>query len=202
MLIELSPYTLQIIVISETDAADERTEGRLVFLIAGDGEGSHAPSVEGMVHGDDLVIIFSVLQPRVLAGRLNCALDSLGAAVGKEYPAHAAHAHQLVSCLCGRLIVIQVGGMHQLIDLSLQRLIVARVMITQGLYRDTCREVQIFFAVGVVEIDTVAVIQYHLIPVVGVKHALFRLFDNRLFIFHHNNFPLPRPGWQYRFPCW
>ena len=61
MLVELSLYAIQIVVIGEADAADQRKEGCLLFFIAGDGEGSHAPSVEGMVHGNDFVIIFSVL---------------------------------------------------------------------------------------------------------------------------------------------
>ena len=126
-------------------------------------------------------------------GLLNEGIDSLRASDVEDIKARG---------LCCRLIVIQIGSMHQFINLAFQRLVVARIMIAQGLYRDACGEVQVFIAVCVVEIDAVAVIQHHLIPVVGVKHALFRLFDNRLFIFHHNNFPLLRPEWRYRFHDW
>ena len=200
MLIELSLYTLLIVVISETDAADERTEGRLVFLIAGDGEGSHAPSVEGMIHGNDLVILFAILQPRVFAGRLNCALDSLGATVGEEYPAHAAHAHQLVGCLCGRLIVIQVGGMHQLVDLGFQCFVIARIMISQGIYSDTCRKIQIFLSFGIIEVTALAFFKNYRKTVICMKNTGFRFFH--LFIHAHCNIsPHHLLKLQYQYLC-
>ena len=78
--------------------------------------------------------------------------------------------------------------MNELVNLLLQGIVVAFVMISQSKHRNAGNKVQVFFSVIVVQINTVALVQYNLVTVVGVKQFAFRLVDIFLHrqIFCHN----------------
>ena len=92
--------------------------------------------------------------------------------------------------------------MQKLIHLGLQGFVIAGIMIAQGLYGAPCGKIQVLLSLCVIEIHALSVIQYNLIAVIGMEHALLCFFDNSLFIFLHNTVPLPRPEWRFRFLCW
>ena len=112
-------HALQIIQIRKPDISDHGLKGLSVLGISRHGKGSHCSAVEGTVHGNDLMIRGSVLQIRVLSGRLDSPLDGLRPGIGEKNPVHAGKLLELFCRVYGRDIVIIVRGMDQLIDLRL-----------------------------------------------------------------------------------
>lgn len=84
--VDLCFHTLQIIILCEPDARHQRTEGNLVLLIPGHGQGSDAPPMKRMIHGNDLIPLFAVFLISIFSCRLQGTLDGLGTAVGEENP--------------------------------------------------------------------------------------------------------------------
>ena len=132
------------------------------------GKRAEGTAVEGMLHGNDLMIRASVLQICIFPGRLQSAFNGLRAAVGKENPVHAGNLFHFHSRFHSRHIVIIIGGMDNFIDLCLQRVVILPVVIAQGKNSDAGAEMQVFFTFHIIQVNAVALIQNHLIPVVGM----------------------------------
>ena len=105
---DLGFYTFQIIKIRKFHAADQWLKGFPVMSGPGNRKSSHAPSVEGMVHGNDLISLPVILRAGVFPGSLQRSLYGFCTAVCKKRPAHAAGFYKLFSCLAHRLIIIKV----------------------------------------------------------------------------------------------
>ena len=58
--------------------------------------------------------------------------------------------------------------MDHFVDLCLQRIVVLRVVVAQREYRDSRHKVQVTLSIHIIEIHAVAVIQHHLVPVIGM----------------------------------
>ena len=78
-------HALKVVEVGKLHAAHQRLERILVMRVSGYGQGSDGPSVEGLVHGYDLVIVRTVLQEGVLSGCLDRTLNRLRAGVGEKH---------------------------------------------------------------------------------------------------------------------
>ena len=67
--------------------------------------------------------------------------------------------------------------MDHFIDLILQRLIVCLIIVSQGKYSDSCRKVQIFFAIYVIQMNTVSFVQNDLEAILGRQNDFFCPID-------------------------
>lgn len=76
------------------------------------GKGAHAPSVEGMLHGNNFMICRSILFKGILTSHLNGPFNSFRTAVGKENPFKATGFNQLMRRIGHRLRIIKIGNMH------------------------------------------------------------------------------------------
>ncbi len=85
LIVDESLHAFKIIHLCKTYISDPRFKGLSVFGVARNGQSTHGASVEGMLHGDYLMIRGTVLQKSILAGRFDGAFHSLGSAVGKEH---------------------------------------------------------------------------------------------------------------------
>ena len=199
-LCDLGFHTVQIVKISELHPADQRLEGFPVVFVSRNRKGSHASAVEGMIHGDDLIPLLFPLCISIFSGGFQGALNGLRTAVGKKRLAHAAGFHQFFSGLAHGLVVIQIRDVKEFVDLGFQRLIISRIMISQGVYGDSRREIQIFFSFRIVKPASLPVIQNHGKAVIGMENAFLRLLH--LFIHVHCNiFRRPLLRLPFRFLC-
>ena len=132
------------------------------------GKCAEGPSVEGMVHGNDFMIRFSVLKKSIFAGRLQSAFHCLRAAVGKKDTIHAGDLFQLHRRFHCRNIIIIIGSVDHLVYLAFQSIVVFPVIITQREYGDSGTKIQIFFPFDVCKVNAVAFIQNHLVAVIGM----------------------------------
>ena len=140
--------------------------------------------MEGILHGDDLVASPAILEKCVLHSGLECTLDGLCAAVGKEDTIHTGRLFHPGCRIDRGLIVKIVGGVQDLVDLGLESIIIGLIAVSQGKNSDAGHEVQILFAVYIIEVHSLAVIQDDLIAVIGVEQVFLRLLDHCLhFIF-------------------
>ena len=106
--------------------------------------------MEGMLHGNDFMIRTPVPEPCILSCSFNRALDCLRSGVCEKYLAHAAGLRYFSRCLRHRNIVVQIGGMNNMVDLVLQCVIVFPVSVSQAENSDACRKIQIFFPIRVI----------------------------------------------------
>ena len=77
------------------------------------------------------------------------------------------------TCINDRLIVIQVGNVHQFVDLGFQCFVIARVMIPQCIYSDTCCKIQIFLSFGIIEVAALAFFKNYRKTVICMKNTGF-----------------------------
>ena len=169
---------VQVIETRELNVAGHLAEGLAVMGIARDRQGPVGPAVEGILHGDDLVAPAPVLEEGVLHGGLESSLDRLRAAVGKEDPVHAGGLLHPGRRPDRGLIVEIVGCVQNLVDLGLEGIIVGPVAVAQGKDGDPGHEVQVFFAVHIIEIHALAPVQDDLVAVIGVEQVLLGLLDH------------------------
>ena len=152
--------------------------------------------MEGVIHGNDLMVGTAILQIRIFSGSLNGTFHCFRTGIGEKDTIHAGYFFDLTSRLDGRHVVIIIGGVDHLVDLCFQRIVVCLVLIAQGKYSDSRYEIQIFFPIGVIQMYAFALIQNDLIPVIGMQQVFFRLcniFFHSVahFIFPpHNLFPM------------
>ena len=67
--------------------------------------------------------------------------------------------------------------MDHFVDLCLQRVIVFPVVVAQRENRDSRHKVQVTLSIHIIEIHAIAVIQHHLVPVIGMQEGSLRLID-------------------------
>ena len=123
--------------------------------------------MERMVHRDDLMIVGAVFQVSVFSCYFDRTLDGLGSAVCEKHFGKSGCFYQFLCCFHHWYIVIQVGGMDHFIDLILQCLIVCLIIVSQGKYSDSCCKVQIFFAIYIIQMNTVSFVQNDLETIIG-----------------------------------
>ena len=163
--------------------ADHGLKGLPILGGARHRQGSHGPAVEGMVHGDNFMVVSAVFQVRIFPGRLHRPLHRLRPGVGEKYPVHAGDLPQLSGRIYSGHIVIIIGCMDQLVNLRFQRVIVIPVIIPKSEHCNTCGEVKIFFSLHIVEVHPVPPVQHNLKTVVGVKQHPLRLLN--IFLHFH-----------------
>ena len=137
--------------------------------------------MEGVIHGNDLMVGTAILQIRIFSGSLNGTFHCFRTGIGEKDTIHAGYFFDLTSRLDGRHVVIIIGGVDHLVDLRFQRIVVCLVLIAQGKYSDSRYEIQIFFPIGVIQMYAFALIQNDLITVIGMQQVFFRLCN----IFFH-----------------
>ena len=194
-------YALQVVEIRKPDSSDQRTERILIMGISCHRKRAHTPSMERVVHGNDLMVTVSVPQVGIFSRRFQRPFDGFRSAVCKEYLIHPAGFHHFFCCICHRLVVVQIGGVDQPVDLIFQGLIVRFISISQSKHCDSRREIQIFLSLHIIQPDSFSVVQNHRITVIGVQHIIFRFFHD-LICFHDRISPRFHPGSRFRFPCW
>ena len=67
--------------------------------------------------------------------------------------------------------------MGQLVNLILQRLRIFLMAVSQRLYGDAGRKVQIFFSVHIVKMHALSMVEHHRITVIRMQDGFLRLFD-------------------------
>ena len=116
-------------------------------------QGSHGPAVEGMVHGDNFMVVSAVFQVRIFPGRLY-----LYDVEGKKYLDFAAG-----------IAVFALGYNNRDYNDAL------KAQIDKLIHTSNCGEVKIFFSLHIVEVHPVPPVQHNLKTVVGVKQHPLRL---------------------------
>ena len=174
--------------------------------IACDGQGAQAPSMKGMIHGNDFPghVRLRVLTAAAAVSHglvkfiivkalcnLKSALNGLGAAVGKEHLIHMGCLKQLLARLNGGLIVEQIGDMGQLVKLVLHGLCILLIPIAQRHDRNASAEIQILVSLCIVELHSLPMVKYHRETVIHLIKGLFRPF-HQLFLSHDNTSRLLR----------
>lgn len=127
--------------------------------------------MEGVIHGNDLMVGTAILQIRIFSGSLNGTFHCFRTGIGEKDTIHAGYFFDLTSRLDGRHVVIIIGGVDHLVDLCFQRIVVCLVLIAQGKYSDSRYEIQIFFPIGVIQMYAFALIQNDLITVIGMQQV-------------------------------
>ena len=199
-------HAVQVIEISEADSRYKGLKGLLVVGIAGDGQCAQAPSMEGMVHGNDFP---GHVRLRVLAAvaavshgfmkfvivialcNLKSPLNGLGTAVCEKYLIHMGYLKQLLAGLNGGLVVEQIGDMGQLVKLFLHGLCILLIPIAQRHDRNASAKIQILVSLCIVKLHSLPMVKHHREPVVHLIKGLFCPF-HQLFISHDNTSRLLR----------
>ena len=91
--------------------------------------------------------------------------------------------YQFFCCFSHRHIIIQIGRMHDFINLTFQCLIISWIMITKGINCYPCGKVQIFLSICILQIHTVSRFQNYRKTIIGMQHILFRLFHICIHLF-------------------
>ena len=81
------------------------------------GQSTDTSSMEGMIHGNNLMICHAIPDISIFLCQFQCTFDRLRTAVGKEYPIHSGNLCNLLCRLDCRYIIIQIGSMDYFINL-------------------------------------------------------------------------------------
>jgi len=127
--------------------------------------------MEGMLHGNDLMVCSSVLQISILSCCLNGSFNRLCPAVCEKHSVHPGNLFQLFGSFNSRYIIIIIGSMDHLVDLLFQGIIVNLISIAKGKYSYPCTEIQIFLSFHVIKVNTFSLIQHHLKTVIRMKEC-------------------------------
>ena len=145
-------------------------------LLTGGLQRGYGTSVEGIDERQHLEAALTILVERVLARQLDGTLVCLSARVGKEYLAtQMCLFYQLLGNLNHRLGGEQVGNMHQLVRLLIDRVNDCRIGITQTVYTDAGSKIDVLLALNVPQGRTLAVVQCNRETAIGV-HYIFIFF--------------------------
>ena len=79
----------------------------------------------------------------------------------------------------GGLVIEIVGRVEDLADLLLQRVVIVFIAVSEREYADTGHKIKVFFALCVVKINVLSVIENDLIAVICVEQILLGLLDHR-----------------------
>ena len=169
----LSFYALKVIEIRKFYATHQRLKRLSVVCSTRHGKCTDAAAVERMVHGNDLMICMAISLVGIFLGSFQSTLDSLCTTVCEECFFHMTCLYKFGTCINDRLIVIQVGNVHQFVDLGFQCFVIARVMIPQCIYSDTCCKIQIFLSFGIIEVATLAFFKNYRKTVICMKNTGF-----------------------------
>ena len=153
---------LNIIVRHIVKAFRQRSEALMILRLAGSGQGSDGTAVEavngrnnlGLVRGNSMGILSCYLD-----GTLIC----LRPGVAEENLAQAAELYQLFRSLCLYLGIIQVGAVNHLPCLLCNCLYQLRMIMPQHVYGNASQKVNILFALGIIYINTIPVVQHNLV---------------------------------------
>ena len=168
-----------VVQIGERDVGQKGLESLVELGLSRGRDGPVRAPVKGIVHRDELALgrIREGLVPP-LAGELQRRLDRFRPAVAKERPigegAFAKHAGQFGS---GNGMV-EVGDVDELTRLPLHRLQNCRIVVSEGVHRQTADEVQVSLAVGVQEMDAFTPLQDEIRAPVGLQDVFLLEFDD------------------------
>ena len=153
-------------------------------------QSAQTPAVEGMPHGNDLMVCILILQPGIFSCHFDGTLNGFCAAVGKKSLVKAGCLCKLLGCLHHGEIVIQIGCVDHFVYLVFQCLIVCRMVVSQSKDRNTCCKIQVFFSIHIIKADTVPFFQDNRKTVIGVENHMLRPLHIFVTIrLHDNTFP-------------
>ena len=157
-------------------------------LLSCRGERGDGSAVEGVLEGDDLVVIGSVFVKAVFARDFNGAFVRLGAAVAEAYLGKSRQAAQLFGEVARLRAVEVVGHVLNGVCLRAHRLCPALVAVAEGVDADARADVEVALAVLVVGDDALAALKGDVVAPVGVHNILqvffFCVHFTPLFRFH------------------
>ena len=175
-----SPDALKVIEIGKLYTAHERAERLLIVAVSGDGQRTYRTAVEGMVHGDDLMVIGAIPHVCIFPGSLDRTLYRLCTRIGEKHLAHAGVPDDLHSSIPERFVIVEIGSVKQFVDLRLQRFVVCRIAVSERIDSDACAKIQILFAIRVIQADSFTMIKDHRKTVISMKDHLFGLVHDLL----------------------
>ena len=175
-IVRLCAYRLDVVGNRVIKALGKREEIVVETLLTGGLQRGYGTSVEGIDERQHLEAALTILVERVLARQLDGTLVCLSARVGKEYLAtQMCLFYQLLGNLNHRLGGEQVGNMHQLVRLLIDRVNDCRIGITQTVYTDAGSKIDVLLALNVPQGRTLAVVQCNRETAIGV-HYIFIFF--------------------------
>ena len=121
----------------------------MVVFLAGGSQGFHGPSMEGIQGGDDLEFFGADGIP-VFPGQFDGSFIGFCTTVGKEHPVESGDFAQLLGRFGLDFVVEQVGSVHDLGSLFADGLDQGRIIIPQGIHRNTVQEIDVFLSVRIV----------------------------------------------------
>ncbi len=175
--INVTLYTIQIVVIGKMNAGNKRCKRRTVFFRSGYGQGSHTSSVKCLIHGNDFMAFFVSLHDRIFSRQLQSAFIGLCTAVCHKHFVHSGRLCQTFCCLHQWLRIEIIGKMCRLVNLVFQRVFEFFVTVTKRTYGDTCSKIKIFFSFRIYQIHIFSMIHCYRIPIVGMNQIFFRFFN-------------------------
>ena len=150
-----SLYRGQIVEVGEVYAREKRLKTLVILGLTRGGNRADRATVKGIVHGDETILSTSDSVPP-LASKLERRFPRLSAAVAEEDPIGERTVHQRTCQPRRGERVVEIGHMHQLPRLYLDRLEHVIVTVSESVDRQTADEVQVSIAIEIEQIHTVA----------------------------------------------
>ena len=158
----------------------------LVFFLAGGGDGGQCPSVKGIFQGDYFEFFRGSLFPEMKAGQLDGSFVGFSPAVGKEDPVSAGIFYQNLGQPGLVLYVVQAGAVDQLFRLLPDGLYQPGVGMPKSAYGDARKEIIVFSALRIPQVDALSVFKTHRRPVAECIHKVLFIHINNLLKLHYN----------------
>ncbi len=149
---------LEVVAVDEGDVGKAGAEVEAVLVLSGDGERAVGAAVVGVTQCDDAVLGVGEVLAGVGAGEFERALHGLGATGGVEDSLEPGESAEALGELAGIAAGVERGEMDELAGLVGHGCDHARVGVAEGVDAQTCHEVEIAVAGGVVEIDSGAMV--------------------------------------------
>ena len=137
------------VAVGHTDkTADQWLKARLCFAVAGGRQRGHGAAMESMFHDDDRGVVDTLTMP-VKTRQFNRGFIGLATRITEEHFVHARQGSQLIGQLFLERNTIQIRRMQQLSGLLTQRVHQIRMVMTQGIHRNTRQRIQVAFAFSI-----------------------------------------------------
>lgn len=165
--------------VDEADAGHEGLEVGAVLGLSGEGEGADGAAVEGIVEGDDLEFIGRDGAAMGLA-HLESAFGGFGARVAEKNTLHAGCFGDLLGEGALVAMEVEVRGVDEESGLFADHFGDAGMGVAEGIDTDAGDEVEIAFAVEIIEIDAFAAVEDQRVAAVVLEQILLFEFDDLL----------------------
>ena len=167
----------QVVEVGKVDARQQRFEPLVILGLPRRRDGADGAPVERIVEGEEAELA-SGDGVAPLAGELEGRLPGLGAGVAEEHAVGEGVFHQQLRQSCRGNRVVEVGHVHQLPRLFLDRLEDVVITVPEGVDRQAADEVEVAVAVEVEQVDPVAPFEDEIGPVVRLQDVLVLLLDH------------------------